>query len=238
LIEMKLSIIIPTYNEEFTIKKLINVVMSVEYPIDYEIIIVDDASIDRTYEKELLMKLRDPSGKIRIYKNRVNRGKGASIRKGLKMAHGDIIVIQDGDTEYDPHDIPKLIEPIIKNESDAVFGSRFLHSPFPRGMALPNFIANKILTFVTNILFSANLTDMMTCYKIVRADVIKSIRLRANRFTFEPEITALLLKKGLKITELPIDYHGRTSKEGKKIQAKDFLFTITVLFWQRLKQAP
>ena len=186
--------------------------------------------------KELIIKLRESSSKIRIYKNRINRGKGASIRKGIKMAHGDIIIVQDGDTEYDPQDIPKLLEPILNNEADAVYGSRFLYNAHPERMALPNLIANRLLTAFTNMLFNANLTDMMTCYKIVRTEIIKSVRLRSNRFTFEPEITALLLKRGIKIKEVPIHYYGRTAKEGKKIKAVDFFTSVFMLLWQWCKR--
>jgi len=233
---MKLSIIIPTYNESNTIKTIIKYVKSAQFPIEYEIIIVDDASIDRTSEKEFLIKQKNKmeENNIRVFKNRINRGKGFSIRKGIKRAKGDVIVIQDADEEYNPHEIPKLLEPILKDEADVVYGSRFLNNPRPKGMAFPNWIANKILTKLTNILFGLKITDMETCYKVVKADIIKSLNLRANRFTFEPEVTALLAKRKIRIKELPITYHGRTTKEGKKIKAKDFVFAVMVLFWQRL----
>jgi len=233
---MKLSIIIPTYNESNTIKTIIKYVNSAQFPIEHEIIIVDDASIDRTSEKEFLIKQKNKmeENNIRVFKNRINRGKGFSIRKGIKRAKGDVIVIQDADEEYNPHEIPKLLEPILKDEADVVYGSRFLNNPRPKGMAFPNWIANKILTKLTNILFGLKITDMETCYKVVKADIIKSLNLRANRFTFEPEVTALLAKRKIRIKELPITYHGRTTKEGKKIKAKDFVFAVMVLFWQRL----
>ncbi|MBN3038566.1 MAG: glycosyltransferase family 2 protein [Candidatus Omnitrophica bacterium] len=233
---MKLSIIIPTYNEQHTIRKLIDYVQSVDYHIEHEIIIIDDASLDRTYEREFLIRLRSKadSSNIKLFKNKVNRGKGFSVRKGIKIATGDIIIIQDADTEYVPHDIPKLIEPIIKGEQQVVYGSRFLNNPHPQGMAFPSLAANKILTCLTNLLFGTKLTDMETCYKAFKADAIKGMRLRANRFTFEPEVTALLAKRKVEITELPISYRGRSTKEGKKIRAKDFFFAVCVLFWQRL----
>ena len=233
---MKLSIIVPTYNEQNTLKRLIDYVQSVKYPIDYEIIIIDDASIDRTYEKEFIIKLKNKAEgiNIRVYKNRINRGKGFSVRKGIKRARGDIIIVQDADTEYDPCDIPKLIEPIINNESKVVYGSRFLNKSHPEGMAFTNFIANKILSHITNLLFGTKLTDMETCYKAFSADIIKGIKLKANRFTFEPEVTAMLAKKKIEIKEMPISYHGRTTTEGKKIKAKDFIFAIIVLLWQRI----
>ena len=233
---MKLSIIIPAYNEQNTIKQLIDYIRSVEYPIEYEIIIIDDASIDRTYDKEFFDKenSRGGSDNIRIFKNNVNRGKGFSIRKGLKEAKGDIVIIQDADIEYDPREIPKLIKPIINGESMVVYGSRFLGKTRPEGMIFPNWVANKILTILTNLLFATKLTDMETCYKAIRTDITKDLKLRANRFTFEPEITALLAKRKNKIKEIPISYHGRTAKEGKKIKAKDFIFAIMMLLWQRV----
>jgi len=229
---MKLSIIIPTYNEENTIESLINYVQSVKYPIEHEIIIVDDASIDRTYEKEFLIRIKNRQEKnnIRIFKNRINRGKGFSVRKGIKRARGDIIIVQDADMEYDPQEIPRLLEPVLKGEAEAVYGSRFLDKPHPEGMSFRAWLANKFLTKLTNILYGLKLTDMETCYKVVKADIIKSFNLKANRFTFEPEITALLAKKEVKIKELSISYRGRTTKEGKKIGAKDFVFAIAVLF--------
>lgn len=233
---MKLSIIIPTYNEATTIKGLVEYVQSVNYPIDYEIIIVDDASIDRTFEKEFLIRQKNKKEEhnIRVFKNRINRGKGFSIRKGIRRAKGDIIIVQDADREYDPHEIPLLLEPIIKGETEVVYGSRFLKNVRPEGMALPNFIANKFLTMLTNILFGIRITDMETCYKVFKADVVKSLKLRANRFTFEPEVTSLLAKKGIKIKELPVTYRGRTAEEGKKINWKDFVYAVLVLFWQRI----
>ena len=233
---MKLSIIIPTYNEQNTIKRLIDYVQLVQYPIEHEIIVVDDASIDRTYEKEWLIKEKNKSGRsnIRIFKNRINRGKGFSIRKGIKRAKGDVIIIQDADTEYDPHEIPKLLEPILEGEAEVVYGSRFMNNSRPAGMAFPNLLANRILTKFTNIMFGLNLTDMETCYKVFKANIVKSLDLRANRFTFEPEVSALLAKKKIKIKELPITYHGRTAKEGKKIKARDFVFAVMVLIWRRV----
>lgn len=228
---MKLSIIIPTYNEANTIEQLIYYVQSVSYPIPYEIIIVDDASIDRTYEKEVLIRIksRKEQNNIHLFKNRINRGKGFSIRKGIKRASGDIIIVQDADHEYDPNEIPKLLEPILKGECQVVYGSRFLGAGRPEGMAYPNWIANRFLTVLTNLLYGLRLTDMETCYKVFRSEIIKNLKLRADRFTFEPEVTALLAKKKISIKELPISYRGRTAKEGKKIKAKDFFYAVLIL---------
>jgi len=233
---MRLSIIIPTYNEQNTIRQLIDYVQSVEYPIEHEIIIVDDASVDRTYEKEFFIKQknRTETANIRVFKNRINKGKGFSIRKGIKRSRGDIVIVQDADTEYDPHEIPKLIIPIIEGKADVVYGSRFMFSVRCQGMAFPNFVANKLLTFFTNLLFGIKITDMETCYKAFRADIVKSLPLRADRFTFEPEVTALLAKGKITIKELPISYRGRTAKEGKKIKTKDFFYAVFTLLWQRV----
>ena len=228
-----LSIIIPTYNEQRTIRELIDYVQSVNYPVSYEIVIIDDASIDRSYEKELIIKLRNKSEQtnIRVFKNRINKGKGYSVRKGIRRARGSIIIVQDADKECDPHEIPKLIEPILKGEEGVVYGSRFLNNEHPEGMSFASCLANRFLTKLTNILYGLNLTDMETCYKAFRADIVKNMNLRANRFSFEPEITAKLAKTGIKIKELPISYRGRTVKEGKKIKAKDFIYAIVTLLF-------
>ncbi len=231
---MKLSIIIPTYNEQRTIRELLSLVQAVPYPLEHEIIIVDDASADRTYEKEILIRLKNEEHNIRLFKNRINRGKGFSIRKGIKRAKGDIIIIQDADDEYSPADIPRLLEPILKGEADVVYGSRFLSRSFPKGMALPNWFANKILTRITNFLFGFRLTDMETCYKVFRTEIVKALPLKANRFAFEPEVTALLAKKKIAIKELPIGYNGRTAKEGKKIKARDFVFALLTLLKHKI----
>lgn len=230
---MKLSIIIPTYNEARTIRESISLVQSVEYPIDYEIIIVDDASIDRTYEKETLIKLKTKPGNVRIFKNRINKGKGFSVRKGIKRSKGDLIIVQDADGEYNPREIPKLLAPILSGEADAVFGSRFLNTQHPEGMAFPNWIANKMLTAIANFLYGLRLTDVYTCYKLLKAEIIKDMPLKANRFALDAEVTALLAKRKISIKELPITYHGRSVKEGKKIKARDFVFALLTLLKHR-----
>ena len=237
---MKLSIIIPTYNEHNTIADIIQYAQAVKYPIEHEVIIIDDASIDRTYEKEVLIRLKNKeTGKeIRLFKNKINRGKSFSIRKGIKRATGDLFVVQDGDTEYDPNDIPKLLDPILKGEADIVCGSRFLENPHPEGMAFPNWIANRVLTHLVNFLYGLKLTDLETCYKVFKTDMLRDLKLCANRFEFDPEVIALLAKKGARIKELPISYKGRTKKEGKKIRAIDFFIAVWTLlrcFFVKLK---
>lgn len=235
---MKLSIIVPVYNEESTIRGIINRIQAVRYPIDHEIIIVDDASIDRTTDKEFFLKLKNRSENhnIKVFKNRVNRGKGFSIRKGIRRAKGEILIVQDADMEYDPQDIPKLIEPIIRGDAGVVYGSRFLQNKRPNNMAFPNWIANKFLTILTNILFDLRITDLCTCYKAFKTNLIKSLPLRANRFTFCPEVTALLAKRKIAIKELPISYCARDIKSGKKVRAKDFFYFILMLIWQRVNR--
>jgi glycosyltransferase involved in cell wall biosynthesis len=232
---MKLSIIIPAYNEARTIEEIVARVLAVAYPLDYELIIVDDHSKDGTDTILAQIRAQDKSGRVTVLRNPVNQGKGYSIQKGLEVAQGDIAVVQDADFEYDPSEIPKLVEPILKGEKDVVYGSRFLSARRPSGMAFPNYIANVFLTAFTNVLFGSRLTDMETCYKVVRMSVLRTLELNSSRFDFEPEITTKLLKKKVAILELPISYHGRTSSEGKKIKARDFFIALRVLLKNRLE---
>jgi glycosyltransferase involved in cell wall biosynthesis len=225
----KLSIIIPAYNEAQTIGKLVEKIVEARFPVDYEIILVDDHSQDRTHEIIRLLSEKDIAGRIHVLRNDQNRGKGYSILRGLEHAQGDIVVVQDADFEYDPSELPRLLEPLLKKETDVVYGSRFLGKGIPQGMAFPNFIANRFLTCVTNLLFGTHLTDMETCYKLIRRGLMAALKLSAQRFDFEPEITAKLAKKKAKILELPICYHGRTASEGKKIKARDFFIALKVL---------
>jgi glycosyltransferase involved in cell wall biosynthesis len=207
---MKLSVIIPVYNEAATIQEILQQVRAVE--LAHEIIIVDDGSTDRT--RELLKAEEAQPGTIVIYQA-VNQGKGAAVRTALDRATGDIILIQDADLEYDPRDYAALVRPIVEGRVKVVYGSRFLG---PRkAMLFWHMLGNKALTLVTNILYNTILSDMETCYKVFRADVIKGIPLRSKRFELEPEITAKVLKRGHRIFEVPISYYGREYSEGKKI---------------------
>jgi glycosyltransferase involved in cell wall biosynthesis len=207
---MKLSVIMPVYNEEATIQEILKQVRAVG--IVDEIIIVDDGSTDRT--RELLKAEENQPGTIVIYQAR-NQGKGAAVRTGIDRAAGDIILIQDADLEYDPRDYPAMIRPIVEGRVKVVYGSRFLG---PRkAMMFWHMLGNRMLTLLTNVLYNAILSDMETCYKVFRADVIKGIPLRSKRFEFEPEITAKILKRGHRIFEVPISYYGREYDEGKKI---------------------
>ncbi len=220
---MKLSILIPVYNERATILEILKRVQAV--PFEKEIIAVDDGSTDGT--RELLAQVQ---GVTVIYHER-NQGKGAAIQTALQRATGDIIVIQDADLEYDPRDYKQLVEPIVEERAKVVYGSRFLG---PRmAMFFWHMIANKILTLITNILYDAILSDMETGYKAFRADVIKGIRLRSRRFDFEPEVTAKILKRHIRIFEVPISYYGREYSEGKKIGLKDGFVAVWTLLKYR-----
>ncbi|HIH38473.1 glycosyltransferase family 2 protein [Candidatus Woesearchaeota archaeon] len=223
---MKLSIIIPAYNEEKFIKKVVGIVKKVDLgKIEKEIIIVNDASKDNT--GNIIQKIKG----VKILNHKVNQGKGAAIRTGLQHATGDIVLIQDADLEYDPNEYPKLIQPIIQGHADIVYGSRFTASHNPKYRLY--YLGNKFLTLLTNILYGARITDMETCYKVMKKDVIKGMKLRANRFDFEPEITAKLLKQKKKIIEVPITYHCRDFAEGKKITWKDGMLAVWYLIKYR-----
>jgi glycosyltransferase involved in cell wall biosynthesis len=220
---LKLSILIPIYNERATILEILKRVQAV--PFEKEIIAVDDGSTDGT--RELLAQAQ---GVTVLYHQR-NQGKGAAIQTALQHATGDIIVIQDADLEYDPRDYKQLIEPIIEGRAKVVYGSRFLG---PRmAMFFWHMIANKMLTLMTNILYDAILSDMETGYKAFRADIIKGMRLRSHRFDFEPEVTAKILKRHIRIFEVPISYYGREYSEGKKIGMKDGFVAIWTLLKYR-----
>lgn len=237
---MKLSIIIPIFNEVNTLRDIVRQVQSVQYPVDHEIIIIDDASLDKTYEKAVEVRTENlREGKeVRLLKNEVNLGKSFSVRKGIQHSQGDLILIQDGDMEYDPTDIPALLEPILKGDADVVCGSRFLKTRHPEAMTMLSWLANKTLTLLTNLLYGLRLTDMEGGYKVFRADLLKKLELRSERFEFDPEAIALLARKGARIVELPISYHGRTVKEGKKISGVDFIEAAWTLIKYRFKPGP
>ena len=210
---MKLSIIIPCYNEVNTVEKILDKIHNtVKY--DKEIIIVDDFSNDGT--KEILQEIKN-SDEIKTIFNEKNFGKGYCIRKGIEEASGDIIIIQDADLEYDPTDIPKLINPIKNGDADVVYGSRFTGSDEKRVLFYWHSLGNKFLTTLSNMFSNLNLTDMECCYKAFKKEIIKEINLKENRFGFEPEVTAKISKKDIKIFEVGIKYFGRKYSEGKKI---------------------
>ncbi len=224
---MKLSIIIPVYNEEQTISAIVERVLAVDLgSIDSEVIIADDGSSDGTRAAMASSKwIDDP--RVRIYSNRINVGKGCAIRLGLSYATGDVVLIQDADLELNPEEYGRLLQPIVEGRSSVVFGSRFLDGR--NQVRLKARIANAGLTALTNILFGARLTDMETAYKMFRREVVDGIRWRCVAFDFEPEFTAKVLRKGYRILEVPISYHPRNNEEGKKIRWIDGLDAVYVL---------
>lgn len=214
----KLSVLMPIYNERWTLKEIIGRVLAAPVPLQIELIAVDDGSSDGSWE--LLNELAEKDNRIVAIQHEVNQGKGAAIRTAIDNASGDIAVIQDADLEYDPADFRVLLEPILAGKADAVFGSRFAgHSR--RVLFFWHSLVNRALTTMCNLLNNLNLTDMETCYKMVRTDVLKQLRLSSNTFTLEPELTARLAQWGARIYEVPISYDGRTYAEGKKIGARD-----------------
>lgn len=212
---MKLSVIVPVFNESHTIEELIKSVQKVG--LADEIILVDDCSTDGTSEK--LARLAKQKG-IKLLSHEKNQGKGAAIRTGLQAAKGDLILIQDADLEYDPRDYPELLRPILEGRADVVYGSRFLGAA-RRPTLFWHMVANRILTLITNVLYNNILTDMETGYKLFKREIIMSIPFHSNRFNFEPEITAKLLKRKVRIFEVPITFNPRDYSEGKKIGLAD-----------------
>ena len=219
---MKLSVVIPCYNEVATIDRILEAVHASPYP-QKEIIVVDDCSTDGTRER-LTGELRGSIDQLVLHE--VNRGKGAALRSGIRAATGDVVIIQDADLEYDPNEYPRLIEPIIDDRADAVYGSRFMGAEPHRVLYFWHRVGNGFLTLLSNMFTNLNLTDMETCYKAFRREIIQSIAIEEDRFGFEPEITAKLAKRRLRIYEVGISYYGRTYAEGKKIGYKDGLRAI------------
>jgi len=212
--QMKLSVVVPVYNEAATILASVRRVQ--DTPFDKEIIVVDDGSSDGT--REVLAAITDPD--IRVFFHSRNRGKGAAVRTGFAQVTGDLVLIQDADMEYDPSDYPTLLEPLLNGDADVVFGSRFLSGP-KRVLFFWHMVANQMLTLASNMTTNLSLTDMETGYKVFRADVVRQLDLRSDRFGIEPEITAKVARLRCRVYEVPISYHGRTYDEGKKIGWKD-----------------
>ena len=213
----KLSVIVPVYNERNTVVEVLRRMRAVELPdgIDREIIVVDDGSSDGT--RDVLNQLSDST--VRIILHEHNRGKGAAVRTGIEVASGDYVLIQDADLEYDPEDWPKLVAPVMRGRARVVYGSRFTGER--RNMLFLHWIGNRFLSLVTNVLYNTTLSDMETCYKLFDRSLLDGITLRAQRFEFEPEVTAKVLRRGIRIYEVPISYTGREFDEGKKITWRD-----------------
>ena len=230
---MRLSILIPVYNERTVVERSIAQVLAAELPesMERELIVVDDCSTDGT--SQILERLAAKEPLIRLIRKQVNEGKGAAVRTAIAQAHGDFCVVQDADLEYDPAEYPKLLRPLLDGHADAVFGSRYLAGEQSRVLPFWHSMINKWLTVLSNMFCNLNLTDMETCYKVFRTDLLKSIPIRSNRFGFEPEITMKSAKRKLRIYEVPISYHGRTYEEGKKIGWRDGVKALGVIlhFW-------
>tara|TARA_B100000900_G_scaffold416215_1_gene450123 strand:- start:2070 stop:2762 length:693 start_codon:yes stop_codon:yes gene_type:complete len=227
---MKLSVIIPCYNEKFTIEKIISKVLKFNL-YEKEIIIIDDCSTDSS--NEIIKKLAQTNKEIKPFFLEKNLGKGGALRKGIQEAEGDIILIQDADLEYDPKDYPALLKPFFETDADIVYGSRFFGGDYVRLHFFWHFIANKLLTLCSNIVTNLNMSDMETGYKAFKKSVIQSIDIKENSFGIEPEITVKLAKKNYIFYEVPISYRGRSYKEGKKITLKDAFIAIFCIFKYR-----
>jgi len=211
----KLSVIVPVYDERNTVVEVVRRMRAVDIPLDREIVLVDDGSTDGT--GAVLQQLTDST--VRVVHHPQNRGKGMAIRSGLEQVTGDLVLIQDADLEYDPEDWPKLLAPVLRGKARVVYGSRFTGER--RNMLFLHWVGNRFLSLVTNILYNTTLSDMETCYKLFDRRLICGLNLRASRFDFEPEVTAKVLRQGIRIYEVPISYAGREFHEGKKITWRD-----------------
>jgi glycosyltransferase involved in cell wall biosynthesis len=219
----KLSVIVPVFNERNTVAEIVRQMRAVDLPVEREIVIVDDGSGDGT--RDVLSQLADSTVHVVLHPH--NRGKGAAIRTGLAQVTGDLVLIQDADLEYDPDDWPKLLAPILKGRAQVVYGSRFTGER--RNMLFLHWIGNRFLSLLTNVLYNTTLSDMETCYKLFDRELIDSIDLRSERFDFEPEVTAKILRRGIRIYEVPISYSGREFDEGKKITWRDGVVAVKTL---------
>src|SRR5215813_13994603 len=229
---MKLSVLIPVYNERTTLSRVVENVLAV--PLEMEIVCDDDGSTDGS--REILSELQKRYPQVRAFLQPRNMGKGAALRRAIQEATGDFVIIQDADLEYDPSEYPMLLEPLIQGKADVVYGSRFLGGRPHRVLYFWHSVGNSLLTLFSNALTDLNLTDMETCYKVFRREVIQSIRLEEDRFGFEPEVTVKIAKQGWRVYEVGISYSGRTYEEGKKIGWKDGVRALWCLLKYSLKE--
>jgi len=225
----KLSVIVPVFDERNTVVEIVRRMRAVDLPVDLEIVIVDDGSTDGT--RDVLRQLGDST--VRVVTHEANRGKGAAIRSGLAQVQGDLVLVQDADLEYDPEDWPRLLAPILKGKARVVYGSRFTGER--RNMLFLHWVGNRFLSLTTNVLYNTTLSDMETCYKLFDRELLDGITLRAQRFEFEPEVTAKILRRGIRIYEVPISYTGREFDEGKKITWRDGFIALWTLVKYRFK---
>ncbi len=228
-----LSVIVPVFNEVGTVRQVLDRLIEIALPVPREILVVDDGSTDGT--RDALRAATDAGLRIEVIEAVRNGGKGSAIRLGLTQARGTIVAIQDADLELDPQQLAALLEPVLSGETDVVYGSRFLQ-PAPLTPRL-TVVANRTLTGVTNVLFGSSLTDMETCYKVMRTDVARSLRLTASQFDIEPQITARLLRQGHKIRELPVSFEPRSRAQGKKIKWRDGVQALRVLITERFRNS-
>ena len=223
---MLLSVVIPVYNEKGTLFEIIRRVLDSPVEMERELLLVDDRSTDGTLDLYPLLDAKFPNANIRVFKHEVNQGKGAALRTGYQHAAGDIIIVQDADLEYNPREYPKLLRPILDGRADVVYGSRFVGGDEHRVLYFWHSVGNRFLTLLSNIFTNLNLTDMETCYKVFKAEVIKSIEIKSDRFGVEPEVTAKVARGGWRIYEVGISYAGRSYDEGKKITWRDGLAAV------------
>lgn len=225
---IRVSVVVPVWNEERTVLTLLERVLA--QPEVGEVLVIDDGSTDGTLDKLRTLAARDP--KVRLLEHGHNQGKGRALRTGFAAAHGEVVIVQDADLEYDPREYPRLLEPILDGRADVVYGSRFLGGPH-RVLHFHHYLANQALTFLSNLVTNLNLTDMETCYKVFRREVLADLTLVEDRFGFEPEVTAKVAARGYRVYEVPISYSGRTYAEGKKIRWRDGFRALWVILRHR-----
>jgi len=231
---MKLSIVMPVFDEKTTLEEIVRRVLAVEVGLDKELVIVDDGSTDGTRDLYDKILADHPDGTVQLHLHEKNQGKGAALRTGFSHATGDIVLVQDADLEYDPKDYHRLLKPILDGRADVVYGSRFVGSEEHRVLFFWHMVGNRLLTLMSNALTNLNLTDMETCYKVFRAEVLKNITIKSNRFDFEPEITAKVAKGKWRIYEVGVSYSGRDYAEGKKIGFRDAVKAVWTIFRYRV----